>query len=353
MPDEVAPEPLSTVAATSAKTVFVSTDDGWSLALHLLPARGPKRSHPVLMVHGVAANRLHFDLDERHSLARAARNRGFDVYMLELRGAGMSQAAGGCTDRHMQWGFADYSERDLPTAMSFILEQTGASSLHGVGHSMGGMLLLSAAVRARLELKSLVTIGSPLVGYLSGGLGARERRLLQLAASLSPAVNFTPPSQRRFPLRGLLGVAGMVMPISRRLADNLLLNVANCEAEVMLQLARQGIHDIPIRLVTEITQAMAETKTAPHGLHGPYAYEAHLHHVTAPVFAISGSVDRIAPPAAVQAVVTRLRGADIRYRQMGIACGDRAEYGHADLLVGRNAPEEVYPLILDFLMEVD
>jgi predicted alpha/beta hydrolase len=352
MADEVPLETLPPKTATAAKTVYVPTDDGWALALHVLPGRGPKRRHPVLMVHGVAANRLHFDLDERHSLARAARNRGFDVYMLELRGAGMSQAAGDPTSRHMQWGFADYAERDLPTAMSYIFEQTQATALHGVGHSMGGMLLYSAAAHARHEVQSLVTIGSPLVGYLSGGLGARERRLLQLAGTLSPAVNFTPPSQRRFPLRRLLGVAGMVMPLSSRLADNLLLNVANCEPEVMLQLARQGIHDIPIRLISEITQAMTEGR-GPHGPHGPYAYEAILHRIVAPVLALSGSVDRIAPPAAVAAGVARLASTDIRYREMGVAHGDRAEYGHADLLVGRNAPEEIYPLILDFLQEVD
>jgi hypothetical protein len=38
---------------------------------------------------------------------------------------------------------------------------------------------------------------------------------------------------------------------------------------------------------------------------------------------------------------------------MGRRFGDRADYGHGDLLVGRAAPEEVYPLILDFLDEVD
>jgi hypothetical protein len=175
---------------------------------------------------------------------------------------------------------------------------------------------------------------------------------LQLAASVAPAVNFTPPSQRRFPLRRLLGVAGLVMPLSSRLADNLLLNVANCEPDVMLQLARRGIHDIPIRLVSEITQAMTDSQV-PHGPHGPYAYEAHLDQIAAPTLALSGSVDRIAPPKAVAAGVARLTGADIRYREMGVAFGDRAEYGHADLLVGRAAPEEVYPVVLDFLQEVD
>jgi hypothetical protein len=38
---------------------------------------------------------------------------------------------------------------------------------------------------------------------------------------------------------------------------------------------------------------------------------------------------------------------------MGIAQGDRCDYGHIDLLMGVNAPDEVYPQIIDFLLEVD
>lgn len=330
----------------------VPTGDGWLLAIHHLAGQGPKKRHPVLMVHGIAANHLHFDLDERHSLARAAARRGFDVFLLDLRGAGLSRRDPTITRPKQQYGFADYAERDLPAAMSYILEQTQTASLHGVGHSMGGMLLYSAAVRARQEIHSIVSIGTPLVSQLNGGLAGRERRLLQLAASLTPAANFTLPSQRHFPLRRLLGVAGLMMPLSSRLANNLLLNVANCDAKAMVKIARQGIHDIPIQLIAEITQAMAQTRSRQQ-TDGPYAFEAQLQQITAPVFALSGAADRIAPPSSVVAAIDLLATRDIRYRQMGIAYGDRADYGHADLLIGRNAPEEVYPLILDFLQETD
>jgi pimeloyl-ACP methyl ester carboxylesterase len=329
--------------------MMVPCDDGWTLALHHFAPKVPCRNSPVLMVHGIAANRLHFDLDPRYSLARAVRARGFDTYVVELRGAGLSCPPQSIGLRPSSWGLRDYTERDVPTVISAILEATGARQLHGVGHSMGGMILFAVAVGAQSEIASITSVGTPLVGALSQSLSPRERRLMNLVARLTPAARFTPPGQRRVPLRRLLGAAGKVMPLSQRLADNFLFNVNNCEPWVLTKLASEGIHDIPVQLITEITQHVAAGASP----FGPYAYEAALHGIDAPVFALSGSVDRIAPPDSVAAAIAELVGPDVRYREMGIAQGDRCDYGHIDLLMGVNAPDEVYPQIIDFLLEVD
>lgn len=329
------------------ETFYSMTEDGWQLALHRFLPRGAPRRHPVLMVHGIAANRLHFDLDERYSFARAARHRGFDVYVLELRGHGLSCAPGGKDRALFQWGFSDHAERDLPTAVSTVLERTGASALHGVGHSMGGMLFYSIGVDGPAELRSITTVGAPLISQLV--LGAREKRLLQLASSLTPAANLTPTSQRRVPLRRMAGAAGRFVPLSARLADGMLLNAENCDPQVVGRMAREAIDDIPLKLISEITTQMRAFNNPS----GPYAYEARMAGIRAPVMAVGGAADRIAPQASVAAAVSRLTSPDVRFREMGIRHGDRADYGHVDLLVGRNAPDEVYPLLLDFLEEVD
>lgn len=333
----------------AATPLMVPCDDGWTLALHRFAPKVRTAKSPVLMVHGIAANRLHFDLDERYSLARAVRARGFDTYVLELRGAGLSCPPQHAGQRPSSWGLRDYAERDVPTAISAILEATGAKQLHGVGHSMGGMILFAVGVRAQSEIASITSIGTPLLGALGQSLSPRERRLMQLVSRLVPAINFTPPSQRRVPLRRILGAAGKLMPLSQRLADDLVFNVANCEPWVLTRLASEGIHDIPVQLISEITKHLAAGASP----FGPYAYEAALHGIDAPVFAISGSVDRIAPPNSVAAAIAEMKGPDVRYREMGVAQGDRCDYGHVDLLVGMNAPDEVYPQVIDFLLEVD
>ncbi len=324
------------------EVVYAPTKDGWQLAMHHWPGRGPARRHPVLMVHGLGTNRLNFDLDERHSVAQAARDRGFDVFILELRGAGLSRPPGGRDRALYQWGFGDYSSRDLPAATAKVLQISGAKQIHGFGHSMGGMLFFASAVRRPPELRSITAVGSPLLCELD--LGRREKRLLNLAAKLVPASR-----QRRVPLRQLMGAAGLFISLSSRLVDGILLNSANCDSEVAGVFAREGINDVPVQIILEITHQMANG----HSEDGPYAYESHLDRVDTPVLAICGSVDRIAPAASVAALVARLRSRDVRYREMGTAHGDRADYGHADLLVGRAAPQEVFPLLMDFLEEVD
>ena len=329
------------------ETFFALTDDGWRLALHRFVPQGPSRRHPVLMVHGLASNRLSFDLDARYSVARAIRQRGFDVYVLELRGAGLTQAPDGGDRSQHEWGFNDYAERDLPTAIATVLERSQAPALHGIGHSMGGMLFYSAGVRARSELRSIGTLGSPLMSQLQ--LGARERSLLQVTASLTPAATLTPTAQRRVPLRRLLSAALRYVPMSARLADGILLNSVNCEPAVVARMAREGIEDVPLRLLRDITQNM----NRPPNPEGPFAFEAELHRIEVPVLVVAGVADHLAPAAAVAAAATQLSGATVHYRALGLAHGHLADYGHVDLLVGRSSPEEVHPLVLDFLTEVD
>src|SRR6185437_13143767 len=134
-----------------------------------------------------------------------------------------------------------------------------------------------------------------------------------------------------------------------RFGDGILLNLANCESDVVTRMLRDAIDDIPLRLVSEIVAHSAGTNDDV----GPYMYESRLHQICVPVMALGGAVDRVATPGSVAAAVARLTSADVRYRQMGTRHGDRADYGHVDLLVGRHAPDEVYPQLIDFLEEVD
>lgn len=333
----------------AAEVLFASTDDHWQLALHRYEPRRHTGRYPILMVHGIAANRRHFDLDRQHSLAQFAAERGFVVYVLELRGAGMSRPTGPLLRHRQSYGFGDYARRDLPEAIAFIRQHSGTKSVHAVGHSMGGMLLFAAGTEAKSELRSITSIGTPLVGQLQLGLGARERRLMQLATSLTPAARLTPPSQRKVPLQLMLSAAGWLWPLTSRLGADFLFHGANIESSVLQRLAKEGINDVPMQLVLEIADRVQQA-----GAHSsPYAYEDRLSQVIAPIFALSGSVDRIAPPQTVSAAVARIVGKDVRYREMGPRFGDRTDYGHVDLLLGRHAPFEVYPQVLHFIEEMD
>ncbi|KAG0615046.1 hypothetical protein M758_5G010300 [Ceratodon purpureus] len=68
----------------------------WRLALwRYLPSQSaPKRKHPVLMLSGIGTNAIGFDLDSGASLARHLSASGFDTWILEVRGAGLSKREG-------------------------------------------------------------------------------------------------------------------------------------------------------------------------------------------------------------------------------------------------------------------
>ena len=70
---------------------FIETSDGWRLAAYRY-ARKTQRA-PILLIHGLGSNRYDVDFpDERISLAKYLYRKGFDVWVLEMRGAGKSQA---------------------------------------------------------------------------------------------------------------------------------------------------------------------------------------------------------------------------------------------------------------------
>lgn len=74
-------------------------DSNWRLALwrYNPPPEAPARNHPLLLLSGVATNATGFDLAPGASLARHMSKEGFDTWILEVRGAGLSKREGEAT----------------------------------------------------------------------------------------------------------------------------------------------------------------------------------------------------------------------------------------------------------------
>ena len=117
---------------------LVPTGDGWRVALSRYRPSNPSHRYPVLLCHGLSANRFSFDIDEETSLARHLASRGYDVWVLELRGHGLSDHPRWFSGRKFGWSFDDYVLQDGPAAIDHILQQTGASRCIGWGTAWGG-----------------------------------------------------------------------------------------------------------------------------------------------------------------------------------------------------------------------
>jgi pimeloyl-ACP methyl ester carboxylesterase len=77
---------------------------------------------------------------------------------------------------------------------------------------------------------------------------------------------------------------------------------------------------------------------------GAHDYRALLATCRQPALFVSAEKDGLAPPPVVEAAFRRWGGPK-RYTCLG------RDYGHGDVLVGRNSPEIVFPLVRDFLLE--
>ncbi|XAR72310.1 hypothetical protein NMG60_11018904 [Bertholletia excelsa] len=84
----------SVCTADELHYVSVSNSD-WRLALwrYLPPPQAPPRNHPLLLLSGVGTNAIGYDLSPGSSFARYMCSQGFDTWILEVRGAGLSTQA--------------------------------------------------------------------------------------------------------------------------------------------------------------------------------------------------------------------------------------------------------------------
>ena len=81
-----------------------------------------------------------------------------------------------------------------------------------------------------------------------------------------------------------------------------------------------------------------------------FDYLAGLANVDLPVLGVAGSGDTfIAPVAGCEALVKAFGGNDARLELFGLATGAREDYSHNRLLLSRNASQEIWPRIADWL----
>ncbi|KAJ0038509.1 hypothetical protein Pint_22081 [Pistacia integerrima] len=88
---EMVADKPSICTADELHYVSVANSD-WRLALwrYNPPPQAPKRNHPLLLLSGVGTNAIGFDLSPTSSFARYMSGQGFDTWILEVRGAGLS-----------------------------------------------------------------------------------------------------------------------------------------------------------------------------------------------------------------------------------------------------------------------
>jgi predicted alpha/beta hydrolase len=124
-----------------------------------------------------------------------------------------------------------------------------------------------------------------------------------------------------------------------------LLRAANTDKAVIGQALRHAVADLPGGVARQFARWV---RTGAFDGEDGLDYRAALGLVRAPMLCVAGAKDHLAPAAAVHLVSSFVKG-PVECVTAGVAHGFSADYGHGDLVLGRRAPDEIVPVIADFL----
>ncbi|MGC3994188.1 MAG: alpha/beta fold hydrolase [Propionicimonas sp.] len=117
---------------------FVRADDGVPLTLIRVRGASEPAKGPVLVLHGLGMRAESFRPPVPRSFVDALLDDGWDPWLLNWRGS--------LDLDPLPWTLDDVARYDVPAAVRYVREQTGADALPAVGHCAGAAALSMAAV---------------------------------------------------------------------------------------------------------------------------------------------------------------------------------------------------------------
>lgn len=321
------------------ETHFIRLPNDRPLSLYRIRPRGDRRRrHPVICCHGLGACRFNLALPGPNSLAHRLAEDGYDVWVVDLSGFGRSVPLNWRVDGRYDVRFEDFVRRDAPAAIDRVMAETGAETVHWVGHSMGGMTAYGLCQTAYAEkIRDAVAVASP--GTLKHHRYFRPLARLDFLISPLPKIDLGLGSRLLAPL--LRWIPGHV--------HQAVLNFKNMDLQNARYVAANVISTCPVPLLRQFSAWIkGGNVTATDG----YDFTAGLEKVTTPFLLMSCEADRLVPAPCVRDAFVALASADKRYVHLSKANG-QADYGHGDVIFGETAPEHVFALVLNWINERD
>lgn len=268
---------LPSASPATAQTTRFQTRDGLSLHAMTLRPQGPVRA-VLAMVHGLAEH-----IDRYTDLHQRLLEAGIAVAAADLRGFGRSPGVRGHIN---QW--ADY-RTDALAILQGARDLAPEAPLFLFGHSMGGLIVLEAALNASADdlkdLRGVIASGPALIpaGVKRPVVEAFARMVSGLLPRLSIQMQINPE-----------GISSLPQVVSDYLADPLI------------------HHQVTVRWGTEILKCMPATLQAA----SRFAYPLLIQH---------GADDPINAPEGSRAFIERCGHAD---RSLKLYPGSRHEVHH-------------------------
>ena len=287
----------------------------------------------VLLVHGFGQNRYAWHGSKR-SFSSYLAAAGYDVLNMELRGHGRSRRFGGTRASF----FDEHVQEDLLLAADEAMQLAGHDRIFLLGHSMGGLVAYGAAATSlRGRVRGVISLGSPVrFGRGSATLFALTQLIGVLRAAGALDGNLPVPLRvlgRHFEKRRFFWDTRLLpMPLRAWLPGSI-------ERDVLREYLHRAFDHTSLNVALAVLRSSGPGSLARGD--GSFDYVAAFERIDVPLLVVAGTHDSLAPPASVRPAFELSSSRDKTYREFPL--------GHIDLIVGRQAPTTVWPLVRTWL----
>jgi len=291
-----------------AEVTWIPAPGGAEIALTRVPPsagrpEGEPHGTPVLLVHGNFSNRGFWLSPRGIGLAPFLSERGYDAWIVELRGHGLSPRDASFPGVTAE----DHILRDLPAAVAHVRGET-ARPLFLAGHSAGGIFVASLLGSGRVP-----------EDHFAG------------AALFGAQID--------------LGEGYLKVPPLAWLAEGLLRRLGRFPAP------RFGLGPEP-EPAGEMLEFIRWKKRGGRWEDSRgVSYREGLGRVRLPVLAVAAARDPNDPPEGCRRLLEAFGGKDRRFVLLSRQNGYAADYDHIGMIVSKEAAAEVWPLLADWMDE--
>ncbi len=326
------------------------TADGWRLGIrHIRPTNPDPNKLPVVLCHGLGLNGTFWTITDNH-LAQQLADRGYDVFIPDMRGSGASLRTGkvGRINAMLRqtpfneigdrdWTVDDQILYDVPAILTHVIQTTGKPRVNWVGHSLGGMLMY-----AYLEISPNAWRVANFVGMGSTITQAEipQTDMLESSRALRVLLRYVSPGRLGRPM--MYGRPPGLAKIDRFYYTAACVDKRTVDRFYGYTLENPGGGALEqLDPYLEFGHFLSADRR--------YDYARLLPRIKTPHLMICGDGDIMSDVPSSYLTFKALSSSDKTFLRFGRNEGHIDDYGHCDLVWSRNAADEIFPVLIDWL----
>ena len=285
------------------------SDQNITEKLHIKRFYKNENDPPVLMIHGSIENGKIFYSSTGKGLAPYLAKNGYDVFVVDLRGRGLSTPS---IDKDSSHGHNETLTIDFPAYINKIKELKGDLPQRWIAHSWGGVLILAYLAKniSSVKIASMVFFGT-------------KRRLTILSLERIWRMNI---------------MWGMMAPLGIALKGYL-----------PAKEYKAGSDNETKKADRETRKWVKSKKWL--DWYDKFDYLEALKKIKLPpTLYLTGKKDvLLGHPKDVKLLMVETGQENNTFQILGKSAGNKNDYGHIDILTHKDSPIDVYPIVLDYL----